>query len=607
MPACRPKLYGNSSGSHESESAGGAPPQRLDEAGHSAASCDSSSVVQAVDPREQGGESTREDAQQIDAVACDSSGDHVEQRSETQRKRAQRKKKKAAMRQQQLETCGDDETTNLDAPTAPEAAEHASTQQQHQRRQQPRQAQQPATSDAVEATNPDGIASREEAASAAAELQAAVQELEARAFSAREIQPDAQRDRNRAVASPPGLPNSARAQQVPAAQANTGLTEAEWRRVFLPHFDDALLRWLRAARAKYKVGTAALEQMAEGVDLAMHPHPSNALLDLDPSRHLPTNVCVTLFPFLEPAATDEDEDACVLEVGARIDVCPPPPPLAEDMWLAMKRCAVGMESGELLGTLFTCGGAATLAELARDVAERVAALGGVEEAADASPAGFLQRLPYVARKALDRVSEAAERPGKPLVGTPKPPDLDRIDWLQELFVLSSGVFLVAGKGRGGQLGDSTVAEFYGTQRSILGHYVSLASHEQAVLEAVLDACPSVFKEDAKGSVVPFARELCAYLAHCRAEGGLTLAVRLEGSPFKSFYRVLNAQIMAAEQEAARDMRERSDFDEPDERDFEDKSPEGSDAGPGAYLSDSDDEEEGHMGAASRLRFAMGSW
>ena len=54
------------------------------------------------------------------------------------------------------------------------------------------------------------------------------------------------------------------------------------------------------------------------------------------------------------------------------------------------------------------------------------------------------------------------------------------------------------------------------------------------------------------------------------------------------------------------MRERSDFDEPDERDFEDKSPEGSDAGPGAYLSDSDDKEEGHMGAAGRLRFAMGS-
>ena len=127
-----------------------------------------------------------------------------------------------------------------------------------------------------------------------------------------------------------------------------------------------------------------------------------------------------------------------------------------------------------------------------------------------------------------------------------------------------------------------------------------------MLEVVLDACPDVFKADERGSAVPFARELCAYLAHCRAEGGLALAVRLEGSPFKSFYRVLNAQLVAAEREAERDM-QRSGSDAPDESDSADNRSEGSDAGAGPGVLDSDEEEEGHIGTASRFRFATSAW
>ena len=42
-------------------------------------------------------------------------------------------------------------------------------------------------------------------------------------------------------------------------------------------------------------------------------------------------------------------------------------------------------------------------------------------------------------------------------------------------------------------------------------------------------------------------------------------------------------------------------------DSADNRSEGSDAGAGPGVADSDEEEEGHIGAASRFRFAMSAW
>jgi hypothetical protein len=108
-----------------------------------------------------------------------------------------------------------------------------------------------------------------------------------------------------------------------------------------------------------------------------------------------------------------------------------------------------------------------------------------------------------------------------------------------MLVDASGVFVKATRAR---LGEASAAQFYGWQRSIIGHLTALRSDEQVLLEAVLAACPAPAKLGARGSPVPFARELASYLAHCDKVGGLALAHNLEDSPFDFFFRTLNRHL-----------------------------------------------------------------
>lgn len=210
---------------------------------------------------------------------------------------------------------------------------------------------------------------------------------------------------------------------------------------------------------------------------------------------------------------------------------------------------------------------------------------------------------------LEAIGEEDATPDVALVGKPKPPDLSRLEWQQRVLVQASGVFVKATKAR---LGEATAAQFYGWQRSITGHLTRLQRSEQCLLEEVLDACPAEAKSDARGSPVPFAHELSSYLAHCDKVGGLAMAYSLEHSPFAFFFRLLNRHLANAffEVQAERgagiyeeDGEPASARSEPDEPDGDIYALDGAYGVAGLLDDSSDDEDSGHVGAASRFRFA----
>ena len=63
----------------------------------------------------------------------------------------------------------------------------------------------------------------------------------------------------------------------------------------------------------------------------------------------------------------------------------------------------------------------------------------------------------------------------------------------------------------------------------------------------------MYKVDATGSPVPFARELASYLAHCVRKGRLVGAAAGEDRQFAGFFRVLN-DVLAVREQAERSPR-----------------------------------------------------
>ena len=505
-------------------------------------------------------------------------------RSENARKRAQRARKKAAARgvaatgdssieaqQQQRRTSSDIEATHLvteAGAAAAAAATMAGGAAQRAQQQQVQQQQQLPISSNDEATH---LGVEADAAEAAA---AAHNDREARALSTGDIDINAQRILPRHRPTQPELEQHDRVCPAPA----------KLHPLVAPYADHELFAWMRAARPAYD--DYYCSEIVEG---------DRWLLSRGYPKADAVESCVnTLFLVASGHAKAPIEQPIKVQlrldvgsegaVGARLSLCPavePAPPLPAALVSAMEE-VTEMAEWDAEGAIAGCGGDLELlsAQLAEAQAEAAAA--AREDARQGGP-----RAPYVARRhTLGALDEEGTVPDTPLVGKAKPPDLGRLEWQQQMLVDATGVFVKATRAR---LGEATAAQFYGWQRSVIGHLTALQLDEQCVLEAALAECPAVAKVDARGSPVLFARELASYLAHCDKVGGLALATELERSPFVFFFRTLNRHLVQlAAQAAAEGARlERAEIEGAGSG-----SEEGGSEGDDGYGQDSDEDECG---------------
>jgi hypothetical protein len=376
--------------------------------------------------------------------------------------------------------------------------------------------------------------------------------------------------------------------------------------LFAPYADHEFFAWMRTARSAYDAyyccDTVGRRQGSFFGRNAVSTHLGSLSLVSDGHAQAPTELPVRVQLSLGVAVGGS--------VGVRLAPCAavgPAPPMPAALVAAMEAEVGALGAKELI---FDCDG--SLEGLSAGFAEDAAAA-RAEARAGAQCGGY--RPPYAARRhTLAALGEDDLLPDTALSGKAKPPDLSRLEWQQQMLVDASGVFVKATRAR---LGEASAAQFYGWQRSIIGHLTALRLDEQVLLEAALDACPAPAKADARGSPVPFARELASYLAHCDNVGGLALAINLEDSPFAFFFRALNRHL--AESVVAMS----AGAEEPGSDD-EERPPSASGPAPGLsatdgdahgstdeddygessylMLSDSDSDDGDHISAAARFRF-----